>query len=52
MEKQMEIDLSVNQKYLENITKAAHYYDEEDLADWKRWGDKWASLNWKDPKDS
>lgn len=52
MEKQMQIDLSVNEKYMEKITKAPHYYDEDDLADWKRWAEKWASLDWKDSRDS
>lgn len=48
----MEIDLSVNQKYIDRIKKAAHYYDEEDLSSWQNWAEKWASLDWKDSKDS
>lgn len=33
------------------ITKASTGYDEVELMEWKRWGDKWASLNWIDPKE-
>lgn len=46
------MNFDMNEKYVDRIKKAAHYYDDEDLAEWKRWAEKWASLGWKDPKDS